>query len=171
MATQPFVFAHKGGPEKKESESRWISRLEELAAQKAGENRRLDQERRVEEQVRVAKALGRENEAAAKAEAERQRLEKAARENVAVRQQQALHTLVGRWLVMDGHFSDAQATRFCAGLEELGLSTIQALKVQEETEQQQLALELKMNRSGFRYICTTNACWFARWPHHDHECV
>ena len=47
---------------------------------------------------------------------------------------------------MEAHFSDAQAARFCAGLEELGISSIQALKVQKEAEQEQLALELNMNR-------------------------
>lgn len=130
--------------------SKWISRLQEELAEKAAEEKRLqEQARRVEEQVLVAQALKRETEAAAKAEAETQRLEEAARKEEVARQQQALHTPVGRWLVMEASFSDANAIRFCAGLEELGISSIQALKVQKVAEQEQLALELKMNRLVF----------------------
>lgn len=47
---------------------------------------------------------------------------------------------------MEAHFDDTQASRFCAELKELGLSSTQALKAQDEAEQQQLTLELKMNR-------------------------
>ncbi|CAM9188513.1 unnamed protein product [Ectocarpus sp. 6 AP-2014] len=55
-----------------------------------------------------------------------------------------LHTPVGRWLKMEAHFNDTQASRFCAGLESLGISSTNALNVEEEA-QQQLALDLKMN--------------------------
>lgn len=147
MIDSPSNLVLAGGPGKNESTRRWISRLQEELAERAAEAKRLqDEERRVQEAIRVAKALRLEKEAEAKAEAELQRLAKAAREERIVRQQQALHTPVGRWLVMEAHFSDAQATRFCAGLEELGLCGIQALKVQKEAEQEQLALELKMNK-------------------------
>ena len=144
------VLNRAGGPGTNEPVSKWIGRLhEELAEQAAEEKRLQEQARRVEEQVLVAQALRRETEAAAKAEAEKQRLEEAAQREETARQQQALHTPVGRWLVMEANFSDARATRFCGGLEELGISSIQALKVQKEAEQEQLALELKMNRLVF----------------------
>lgn len=81
-----------------------------------------------------------------KAEAERQRLEVATLEEAALRQQQALHTPIGRWLQIEAHFNDIQASRFCAGLEELGISSTHALKVQERDAQQQLAVDLNMNK-------------------------
>eukprot|EP00752_Nemacystus_decipiens_P013633 g12086.t1 len=154
-----FRFHHTnltGGPGKNESVSKWICRLQKGLTEQAVEQKRLeDQARRVEEQVLVAQALRRETEAAASVEAEKQRLREVSRDEEAVRRQQALHTPVGRWLVMEANFSDAQAARFCAGLEELGISGIQALKVQKEAEQEQLALELKMNR--FETTMFTNA--------------
>eukprot|EP00903_Cladosiphon_okamuranus_P017351 g15985.t1 len=145
-----------GGPGQNESVSRWINRLQkELAEDAAEEKRLLDEAKHVELQVRVAEALRLKDEASAKADVERRTLEEAGRKQEAARQQQALHTPIGRWLMMDANFSDAQATRFCAGLEKLGLSSIQALRVQKETEQEQLALELKMNR--FETTMFTNA--------------
>ncbi|CAM9796640.1 unnamed protein product [Laminaria digitata] len=101
----------------------------------AEERRRREEEELTKKQLREAEA-----------EAERQRLEVAAREQRALRQQQALHTQVWRWLKMEAHFDDTQASRYCAELKEQGLSSTQALKVQDEAEQQQLALELKMNK-------------------------
>lgn len=142
--------------------SKWIGRLQETLAEKAAEEKRLqEEEQRAKEMVRVAEALRQANEAAAKSEAERQQLEESVQEQRFARQQPALHTPVGRWLVMEAHFNDAQATRFCVGLEELGVSSIQALKVQEEAgQQQQLALELKMNR----WVSSAMGACCVRWP-------
>lgn len=47
---------------------------------------------------------------------------------------------------MEAQFNDTQASRFCAGLEALGISSTHALKVQERDAQQQLALDLNMNK-------------------------
>ena len=112
----------------------------------AEERRRQEEAERTKKDLQEAEALRRKKDAAAKAEAERQRLEVAALEEAALRQQQALHTPIGRWLKMEAHYNDTQASRFCAGLEELGISNTHALKAQERDAQQQLALDLNMNR-------------------------
>lgn len=116
-------------------------------AESAAQERRCQEEaERTEKKVREAEALRREKDAAARAETERQRLEATAREEGALRLQKALHTPMGRWLKMEARFDDTQASRFCAGLDELGVSSIRALKIHKKEEQQQLALDLKMNR-------------------------
>ncbi|CAM9778355.1 unnamed protein product [Scytosiphon promiscuus] len=112
----------------------------------AEERRRREEVERMKMELQETEALRREKDAAAKAETERQRLEVAGREQESLRRQQALHTQVGRWLKMEAHFDDSQASRFCAHLKELGLSSTQALKVQDEAEHQELARELKMNK-------------------------
>ncbi|CAN0553612.1 unnamed protein product, partial [Ectocarpus sp. 12 AP-2014] len=103
--------------------SRWRTRLQAMLA----DQKRAGQER-------------------AKAEAEQQRLKVATLEEAALRQQQALHTPIGRWLQIEAHFNETQASRFCAGLEELGISSTHALKVLEREAQQQLAVDLNMNK-------------------------
>lgn len=56
-----------------------------------------------------------------------------------------LHTQVGRWLKVEAHFDDTQASRFCAKLQELGLSSTHGLKVLDEEDHRQLARDLNMN--------------------------
>lgn len=112
----------------------------------AEERRRQEEAERTKKELQEAEALRRKKDAAAKAEADRQRLEVAALEEAALRQQQALHTPIGRWLKMEAHFNDTRASRFCADLEGLGISSTQALKVQERDAQQQLTLDLNMNK-------------------------
>lgn len=112
----------------------------------AEERRRQEEAERTKKDAQEAEALRRKKDVAAKAEAERQRLEVAALEEAALRQQQALHAPIGRWLKMEAHFNDTQASRFCAGLEELGISNTHALKVYDRDAQQQLAVDLNMNK-------------------------
>lgn len=112
----------------------------------AEERRRQEEAERTNKELQEAEALVRKKDAAAKAETQRRRSELAALEKAALQQQQALHTPLGRWLKMEAHFNDNQASRFCAGLEGLGISSTHALKVQERDAQQQLALDLNMNK-------------------------
>ncbi|CAN0059348.1 unnamed protein product [Ectocarpus fasciculatus] len=112
----------------------------------AEERRRREEAERMNKELQEAEALARKRDAAAKAEIERRRLEVAALEKAALQQQQALHTPLGRWFKMEAHFNDTQASRFCAGLEGVGISNTHALKVLERDAQRQLARDLNMNK-------------------------
>lgn len=134
-------------------------------AESMAEERRLQEEKRKQLEIQERErqrleAAERERQRVEAAERERHRLKAAERERQRV--EAALHTQVGRWLKVEAHFDDTQASRFCAKLQELGLSSTHGLKVLDEEEHRQLARDLNMNM-WVPLLCFVHwTAWFSR---------